>query len=108
MDPLRVGVSADAVHIGVPGIPAVVHLMGIAKHPDQIVQMMQVGEAVIHQSPEGDERLGATLSPPEPGAVKLMERAPENGNVRIPQDGKGGGSRVQIIQKPLIEGCSGG
>ena len=80
---IDIGIRADDVNIFVARIPAALDIAAVAETPDQIVQPEFIGVAVVHQAPELFEVFRAAFSPPEPCAVKLVERPPDDRHTRV-------------------------
>ena len=94
-----VNVLADDIHILVARIPR-----GILTVPDpnQVVQPVDVRQAVVHEFVQLQVRIRAGCAPPEPAAACLVQRAPQHRHIRILQALELHGNRVDIVQQHLV------
>lgn len=72
-------VVCEHVDRGIARVPVGCHRV---PDPDQVVEFVVVGEAVIHQVPESLARRGALRTPPEPSTWHAMSAGVANGEWR--------------------------
>lgn len=68
---LSVGIRADHIHGSIAGVPISSHRV---PDPQDVVDLVVVGDAVIDDAPQLLGRLGALGPPPEPLALGLVQR----------------------------------
>lgn len=75
--------------------------------PDQVVEVVVVGETLVENLPELLAWLGTLSSPPEPLAFGLVEWSPENWDTGILETLELDGNRIDIADEKLVVGVGG-
>ena len=103
IDEIGVGVQADQVHVLVAGVVrgrlrAVVGPVD----PEQIVQALGLREVVEHVPPDADEHGRVLATPPEPAAVHLVKRPPQDDDIGVLQFLESVGEDVEFLHPPRV------
>lgn len=99
-----VGVVRDNINDIISGVPV---SLDRVPHPDEVVEFVVVGEAIVEDAPELLARLGSLSSPPEPSSLGLVKGTPEDGDVRVGETLELDGNCVNVANEELVVGIRG-
>ena len=74
------------------------------QHPNQVVEPALMGKVIVHRAPQFDELLACTFAIPEPIAIALMHRSPQDRHFGIAELCEPYGYALQICPHSLILG----